>query len=479
MQKHLFNESNDDENIDKSNDDGKDDPFHNALKSKKIQSHNSFEDIQENKIIILNNNEIDIISDNDNESKNDLGNSSYIQLNLGDTIHLNDLVDINNEMLDKISETNRIDGAPTNYSDFKHDIEKESQNLPLNHDYDFRDYNINDEFLSQNGNLNDSSLFQDSIFNILQNDNNKNKIIENEPSPLLDQYSKNCDNFLEIFGNNSFKEENNKKHRENTFVNTEAKECFNGNFNNKSNQQKEKIINGCSKSEKKIENNSNEVYKKEIFEEKNNHNSIEHKDKKEQKIPQISKNNFSQTNFPTPKEIVNFPTPNPSKKSPFSQPTENAISNVNLINMNFSGFSREDNNINNQLEQNISPNKLICKKRKREKDNKRKNEAKNNLNDLEKTNIYSFNKKRTTVMREINKNKNENKQLKKLHDPSRGVIREFRRYLKSRYNKENNDILSKVLGITNYKNDKLEKLFSDDDAFHLYEEFLQIGRAHV
>ncbi len=417
MPKHLFNKSNEDENIDKSNDDEKEDPFSKILNFKNLQSSNSFGSIQDNNINVLNNNERDIKSGNNNEGENDLDNSSYIQLDLlGDTIHHNDLVDTNNEMLEKISETNRIDNllsvAPTNYADFKHNIEKESQNFPLNPDYDFPDCNIDDEFLSQNGNLNDSSLLQYSLFHILQNDNNKNKIIENEPSPLLDQDSRNCENFLENFGNNSFKGENNTKHRENTFVNTEAKECFNGNFttqksdknlkstektdnsfhlaeNNKSNQKKEKI-NGCDKSEKKIGNDSNEAYKKEIFEEKNNHNSIGYKDKKEQKIPQISKNNSSKTNFSTSKKSVNFFISNP-KKTPFSQPTENAISNINLINMNFSGFSREENNINNQVEQNISPDKIIGKKTKRKKDeiteNEREKKAKNNLNDLEKSNI--------------------------------------------------------------------------------------------
>ena len=69
-----------------------------------------------------------------------------------------------------------------------------------------------------------------------------------------------------------------------------------------------------------------------------------------------------------------------------------------------------------------------------------------------------------------------------MHDYSRSEIREFKSYLESKYTEETNKVLTKVLRIISYTNKNIKKLFSDDDnnddAFHLYEEFLQDEKFH-
>ena len=87
--------------------------------------------------------------------------------------------------------------------------------------------------------------------------------------------------------------------------------------------------------------------------------------------------------------------------------------------MIFSDFNLEDNSINNQFKQNRPLDKIIGKKRKKEKYEITDNEEEN------KANINNFWNKRDIIMREINKNE----EIERLFECSRSGIPVYINYL--------------------------------------------------
>ena len=438
---------------------------------------------------------------------------------------------------ENISETDNIvplvEDTPKNYDNFvqemKMTLKKLKDNKPEDNEYLI--CNINDELLSQNASLKDSSLFLD-----FDNTNNKKKKDNNEdiktsqykkdnylknfyeekkpPSKDMNESLKlNCENAsfpqrekninYQIKGKSNciFKTQIMQKSGEKIILMEKNENSLHLSLDKKSNKKEQKAKND-NKSEKnkgniflKIQNiessnkNESEDYTKKIFDKENNSCLIGCKNKKETQCSQISKNTSSQTNISTSKESVSINILNFSKNNISTPLSENSLSNINFNNNTFSGFSHENNNyVSNIYELNrIFDNNLCNKKRKREKEEKIIDMKNNSCENISKTknsennnNKKTFDeqtndmeKKRDKIKQEIYKYDNN---LRRLYNIVKFIFGKFRKYLfdKNKIPDLGEEFNNKYFkdNISSYPHSFMKGFFSEDIIVELYKEFL-------
>ena len=516
---------------------------------------------------------------NENQEQNDLNNSIYSELDLfknNPKFNAPEKKEIN---LENISETDNIDpfveDAPKSYDDFVQEIKMMLKNLKNNisEDNEYLICNINDELLIQNAKLNDSSLFLDfdNTNNNKKKDNNEDiKTSEDKKDDYFENFyeekkqsSKEMNELFELnCENNSFQQMEKSinckiKGKSNCIFKTQIMQksgeeiismeknenSLHLSLDKKSNKKEQKAKND-NKSEKKKRNiffkiqniessnkNESEDYTKKNFDKGNNSCLIGCKNKKEAQCSQISKNTSSQTNITTSKESISINILNFSKNNISAPSSENSLSNINLNNMTFSGFSHQNNNnVNNSYELNRTVDNNLCnKKRNREKDkiidmknnsceniniksininnskyflensiiyNRINNtiipKSKNNLNNSEIPKIENLENKNDNktldetiikskterILKEINRNK-KGKRIRRIYDNAKKSFRRFKKYLLNPLKKKeisnlDADFRKKFFEkpIKSYSHTFMHEFFSKDCIVKLYKEYL-------
>ena len=513
------------------------------------------------------------------QEQNDLNNSIYSELDLFKNNPKFNAPEKKEIYLENISETDNIDpfveDTPKSYDDFVQEIKMMLKNLKNNisEDNEYLICNINDELLIQNAKLNDSSLFFDfdNTNNNKKKDNNedikkseykKDDYFENfyeekkqSSKEMNELFELNCENNsfqqmeksinCKIKGKSNciFKTQIMQKSGEEIISMEKNENSLHLSLHKKSNKKEQKAKND-NKSEKKkgniffkIQNiessnkNESEDYTKKNFDKGNNSCLIGCKNKKEAQCSQISKNTSSQTNITTSKESISINILNFSKNNISAPSSENSLSNINLNNMTFSGFSHQNNNnVNNSYELNRTVDNNLCnKKRNREKDkiidmknnsceniniksininnskyflensiiyNRINNtiipKSKNNLNNSEIPKIENLENKNDNktldetiikskterILKEINRNK-KGKRIRRIYDDAKKSFRRFKKYLLNLLKKKeisnlDADFRKKFFEkpIKSYSHTFMHEFFSKDCIVQLYKEYL-------